>query len=146
MKDENSVEDILDRTQLTFGDIAPLKNPHKQKSKAEDIPAGIRFVLDDGTELEALSGTDITLGRNDDGKSKQNIIDFNPYGGRRQGVSRSHALITITKSGVFLKDLNSTNGTFINGQQLYPMRKYTLEDGDEFTLGDLIIKARFVFA
>lgn len=144
MNDENNVDDLLDQTQLLFGDIAPLKNPHKQKSKAEDIPVGLYFTLDDGTQLETISDKRIMLGR-DKHKNDQIDLDFNPHDGKNRGVSRSHAQITITEKGVFIKDLDSTNGTFINGQQLYPMRKYAIEDGDEIILGHLVVKTTFIF-
>jgi len=33
-------------------------------------------------------------------------------------ISRRHAKITVTQLGVFVEDLNSINGTFVNGQQI----------------------------
>ncbi len=49
------------------------------------------------------------------------------------GLSKEHALISVNEHGVFLTDLNSTNGTFINGikvqtQQLRLTDKITLFD------------------
>lgn len=35
-----------------------------------------------------------------------------------QGVSRRHAEISVTAAGVFIRDLESSNGTFLNGQKL----------------------------
>lgn len=35
-----------------------------------------------------------------------------------QGVSRRHAEISVTRAGVFIRDLGSSNGTRINGQKL----------------------------
>jgi pSer/pThr/pTyr-binding forkhead associated (FHA) protein len=42
-------------------------------------------------------------------------------------ISAEHAVIVTTAADAFLEDLNSTNGTQINGQ---PIRKHYLQDGD----------------
>ena len=47
--------------------------------------------------------------------------------GDRQ-VSRMHARITVSPEGVHLEDLQSKNGTHVNGQPI--SEKYLLEDGD----------------
>jgi hypothetical protein len=48
------------------------------------------------------------------------------------GVSRHHAELRVEDGEVVLVDLGSTNGTFVNGQ---PVRRITLADGTEVTLG-----------
>ncbi len=45
-------------------------------------------------------------------------------------ISRVHAQIRQTQEGAFLQDLNSTNGTFINGQMLEPSQEQAIQDGD----------------
>jgi len=50
-------------------------------------------------------------------------------------ASRNHAVIQKIKEAFFLKDLKSTNGTFINGHKL-PEEKYVkLNPGDVITVG-----------
>ena len=48
-------------------------------------------------------------------------------------VSRRHAQITRFQSGVWIKDLNSTNGTFVNGERL--TQPHLLVLGDVIALG-----------
>ncbi len=48
-------------------------------------------------------------------------------------VSRHHALIQLDRGGAVLEDLNSTNGSFVNGHRV---RRVRLRDGDVVTLGD----------
>lgn len=47
-------------------------------------------------------------------------------------VSRQHARVSFTKEGVFLEDLGSKNGTYLNGQRLEALQK--LHEGDEIQI------------
>ncbi len=49
---------------------------------------------------------------------------------RAKFVSRAHGEIYRDASGVFYVDVNSTNGTYVNGLKLPPKTKYYLKDGD----------------
>ena len=48
------------------------------------------------------------------------------------GVSRHHAELRVETDQVVLADLDSTNGTFVNGQ---PVRRVALSDGTSISLG-----------
>ncbi len=50
-------------------------------------------------------------------------------------VSRRHAAIRYIKQGFYLVDFNSTNGTYINGEQIY--RPTKLEEGDIIRVGNI---------
>jgi pSer/pThr/pTyr-binding forkhead associated (FHA) protein len=50
-------------------------------------------------------------------------------------VSRRHAAIRYIEQGFYLMDFNSTNGTYINSEQIYQPTK--LEDGDIIGLGNI---------
>ena len=49
---------------------------------------------------------------------------------REKGVSRVHAKLEEKKDGIYLLDLNSTNGTFLNGERIESGKDYKLEEGD----------------
>ncbi len=51
-----------------------------------------------------------------------------------EGVSRRHAVIRLTDSGLVIEDLGSSNGTFVNGERIEKAR--SLSPGDEVRLGD----------
>ena len=52
-------------------------------------------------------------------------------------ASRHHALIQKIRDAYFLKDENSTNGTFLNGHRI-PVDKYVrLNAGDKITIGSV---------
>ena len=52
------------------------------------------------------------------------------------GLSKEHAVITVNENGIFIRDLNSTNGTFVNGIKVH---KQKLRQSDKVTLFDTII-------
>ena len=52
-------------------------------------------------------------------------------------VSRHHAKITTTNDEIFIEDLGSTNGTFVNGEKI---TKCKLKEGDRILIGTSIIK------
>ncbi len=90
--------------------------------------------------------TEYTLGReaNPDWPTHE-VIDFNPYNGRERGVSRQHASLQVAFQQLLLIDLESTNGTRVNGQLLAPHQPIQLADGDEVRLGKLPLRIYFKF-
>lgn len=57
----------------------------------------------------------------------------------RQDVSREHCLFVIEPDWVILHDLNSSNGTFVNGQPL--MGPTPIAKGDQILVGPLVLEA-----
>jgi hypothetical protein len=55
-------------------------------------------------------------------------------------VSRRHARITRTPGGYFVTDLDSSNGTTVNGQRLAPHRARQLRNGDRIKVGLVVIR------
>jgi len=54
-------------------------------------------------------------------------------------VSRLHCRLTLQDEGVLVEDLDSTNGTFVNGQRV---RKGLLADGDRLRVGRMEFAVR----
>lgn len=75
--------------------------------------------------------------------NEQPSLDLNPYGGYWYGVSRQHALILVDDGMLKLVDLDSTNGTFLNGTRLPPHQPRILRDGDEIMLSRLVMQVFF---
>lgn len=76
----------------------------------------------DGTLGEFPLGPKTTLGRHP--ANSLRLVD--------REVSKEHAVIEQNGRDYILRDLNSSNGTFVNGRRVKEMR---LKDGDEITLG-----------
>ena len=53
-------------------------------------------------------------------------------------VSRRHAKITTTEADIFIQDMGSTNGTFVNGEKIAGRARLT--EGDRILVGTSIIK------
>lgn len=56
-----------------------------------------------------------------------------------EGVSREHALLVYEDGAYVIEDLQSTNGTIVNGRRV---RSARLADGDEIRLGRTLLRFR----
>lgn len=83
---------------------------------------------------------DFILGEGDFliGKKRQEVDGYLP----ERTVSRIHARIEKDGEDYYLEDLNSTNGTFLNGQRLEYRQKAKLAVGDRILLGN--VEYRFI--
>ena len=76
-----------------------------------------------------LSGSETTIGR-------ESNCDFqvdDPL------ASRKHAIIYLRADGFEIEDLNSSNGTFVNNEQI---TRVPLQESDLIRIGDTILKFR----
>jgi FHA domain len=97
-----------------------------------------------GKEFYVPLGKDYVVGRSTgEVNAPQPDIALNPYGTAENGVSRCHVLISGTDYTIYVSDLNSTNGTWLNGKRLAPNRKQLLNGGDELRLGKLSMIVKF---
>ncbi len=113
---------------------------------------GIRRVLPWVVELR-ISGTPNTIqlqvretmivGRGLSNDPDRPIVDMTPYGGLKKGVSRQHAAILARKQFLTIRDLNSTNGTRLNGFRLDPHQDVPIEHGDEIVFGELKVQVQY---
>jgi pSer/pThr/pTyr-binding forkhead associated (FHA) protein len=55
-------------------------------------------------------------------------------------VSRRHAQIIKARNGYFIVDLNSSNGTYVNGRPLTAARARRLHNGDRVEIGEVVIQ------
>lgn len=81
------------------------------------------------------AGTRVTLQR-----TRQTTLGRDPTCDlilNKRSISRFHAQVTLTQGSYFLEDMNSTNGTFINGNKV--QGRISLKDGDRITMHDIPI-------
>jgi len=79
----------------------------------------------------------ILVGRATEQSNPPINVDLTAFNGSDLGVSRTHARFERTGSRLFIRDLNSTNGTWINGTRLTPMNVHEIYHGDKVEFGRL---------
>ena len=94
----------------------------------------VRAPADSGRQVEFPVSKEITFGRLDAASATFPDIDLTQDRGLEKGVSRRHAKITRKGSELFIEDLGSVNGTFLNGKRLTPYLPHALQDKDEIRL------------
>ncbi len=55
-------------------------------------------------------------------------------------VSRKHGRVLVEDAGVFIEDIGSANGTFVDGVKLEPNQRVEIKDGSEITIGSVVMK------
>jgi hypothetical protein len=97
-------------------------------------PKGIAIYTTEGELVGIWKKNEFFLGRKLEG-SDEGYVDLTSLGAFQKGVSRRHAVIRQIKRGYEIADLESTNGTFIDGKRLVSNRPYTLPSASRVTLG-----------
>lgn len=97
-------------------------------------------VINSGRRIVVDAGEDLLVGRKDNQRGIYPDVDLGLDGGYDAGVSRRHAIISPQAGGYNLEDLDSANGTFVNGQRLPPKASAPLQHGDELKFGTLILR------
>ena len=107
-------------------------------------PVSLKLSIpDSGRDVELPLTKEVNIGRLDPASASFPDIDLTSDGGLEKGVSRRHAKITRRGSEVFIEDLGSINGTFLNRKKLTPYLPQALKSGDELQLGKLILRVGF---
>lgn len=94
---------VLGETTITIEASAE----NSQGEVRSSIPAELENKAEKNFNTQA-AGTTITIGRDSD----NDIVLDHPH------VSRKHAIIKTTNDGTCIQDLNSTNGTYVNGNKV----------------------------
>jgi hypothetical protein len=101
------------------------------------------MIPDSGRDLEVPLTKGVNIGRLDPANASFPEVDLTSDGGLEKGISRRHAKITRQGTEVFIEDLGSLNGTFLNRKKLTPYLPQVLKSGDELQLGKIILRVSF---
>jgi pSer/pThr/pTyr-binding forkhead associated (FHA) protein len=80
------------------------------------------------------------LGRSDGKSDFVPDVDLANYGARDLGVSRRHAALVRYQGSLHIIDLNSVNGTYLNGARILADNPHPLNGGEELRIGDLNLR------
>lgn len=104
---------------------------------------GVLFYIANETKPIVITNEDIIrIGRTDQ-ESTSVTLDVTPFYGAELGVSRLHAEIVFQEGSYFIKDMGSTNGTWVNNTKIAPYRQTLLQDADQIRLGHFTMLVKF---
>ena len=109
----------------------------------DKVPEIVTFEMPDRSLLQVATNQEILIGRKSKHGDTEVTVDLGAFDGHQHGVSRHHALVKYLKDTLFIVDLDSINGTFVNNRRALPTKRYALLDGDEIKLGSLAITIRY---
>jgi pSer/pThr/pTyr-binding forkhead associated (FHA) protein len=102
-------------------------------------PNGLAIYVGQSNEPLIVTAKErLTLGRRRD-VALPDLIDLTAYNAYRMGVSRNHAVLTYKDKRLYIHDVGSVNGTWLNGQRLKPYELYALTPGTPVSLGQLTV-------
>jgi hypothetical protein len=135
-------------TTLRTRQLEPLPSLPFTGDNEETIPVNpnisLVMLIRDSVEPIVVYPTDrTTIGRIDMRRPERPDVDLSAYGGLEQGVSRIHAAIERAGNFLTLVDLNSSNGTVLNGHRLAPNEARPLREGDEVIFGKMVVHIYF---
>ncbi len=101
------------------------------------------FLLNIGKPIALRPEEEFVLGRVVE-QTSEPIVDLAEFDGFALGVSRRHALVQAVGDKYMLTDLNSANGTWLNGHRLVPTRSYVLPSGAVIQLGRMKLIVSYI--
>jgi hypothetical protein len=114
--------------------LATKPNPPEGPELASGATIGLREVSS-GQILSLIGRDNYTLGRAAEDQAIIPDVDLNSLEAYDSGVSRIHAEIRVSADGIVVVDLDSANGTLINGKRLEPQLPTAARHGDIIQLG-----------
>ena len=109
----------------------------------QDRDQVIIHVRDSEEPIIVSPDDELLMGRQDSVSGIAPDLDLTRFGALEKGVSRVHAALRRGEDVLSLVDMESSNGTFLNGQRLAPRQPRLLRDGDEIRLGKLVMHIYF---
>lgn len=100
---------------------------------------GLR-VVSSGQIVSLVGRDNFTLGRVIAGQAVIPDVDLEPYEAHDRGVSRMHAEIRLDPDSIRIIDLESANGTLLNGKRLEPQVPTPIHHGDFIQLGSMSLQ------
>ncbi|MBK9715406.1 MAG: zinc ribbon domain-containing protein [Kouleothrix sp.] len=97
-------------------------------------------VASSGATIALPAAAQAVIGRADPVSNFYPDIDLNPHGALEGGVGRRHARLSVQAGQLMIEDLDSTNGTVVNGQKLAARQSRPLSDGDQILIGKLLLR------
>jgi hypothetical protein len=107
--------------------------------QVEEVPVtDMTVILDDGHHYLVLPmAEEVIVGRAGATQEDQLLMDLGSFDAYELGVSRRHLSIKRRETLIYVADLGSSNGTWLNGQRLLPYAEHLLLSQDVLQLSQL---------
>ena len=120
-----------------------LPNPAQDEISSTTMESSrVATLLAENGKAYPLTEGNVVLGRNSTSNNVKNDIDLTDLDIKKI-ISRRHAMVKHQDNEFILYDLDSRNGTFINGERLLSTQPHTLVSGDVIEFGTGGIKLTF---
>jgi hypothetical protein len=106
------------------------------------IPTTVTLDMN-GIRLDVPTVEVAILGRGSQPENQEILVDLSPFGAGDKGVSRRHLIIRRRGTLIYVADLGSRNGTWLNGQRLVAHGERLLRNGDEIQLSRLKFRVMY---
>jgi hypothetical protein len=132
---------FCDQCGALLGETSSAYATRPSLSQTPAATARSSFVLAEAQErlLFPSDKTELLIGREDAVSNVFPDINLEPFGAEACGVSRRHARLKLHGVEWQIEDLNSTNRSYVNKEQLLPGQPHPLHDGDRVRLGGLTL-------
>ncbi len=118
---------------VLHGAILTLLSDERLEEKS--LPDASAFLRAEGGGIFPVAGRVTLIGRTDPKSGIFVDVDLSPLLSDPKIVSRRHAQIEQEGDHFYVTDLNSVNGTKLNGERLPPKERKPLWDGDTLEVG-----------
>lgn len=117
--------------------LTPPTNRHR-------IHTLVFHIGDDHLAISLKLAERLILGRQSSSTPDTPDLDLGRFKAAEHGISRIHATLECNEAGVYLMDLGSRNGTFVNGQALGAFDPCYLTHGDVLRFGKLSLTLELI--
>jgi hypothetical protein len=140
---------------VTLGKTTKIDTPTPVASLLKMEPIGAALSLDEHLIMFEAEGQSVTfsvrnsvsIGRfSEQAHDPQPDVSLNVFDAAGKGVSRQHLKLLRRQEVLYIEDLGSSNGTFLNGRPLMRNCLRVLRHGDELQVGVLKLNVRFLFS
>lgn len=129
------MQEISQDVPLTDAAIIYRPIPHSPDSTHPTWRVRLEPVYDSRSVIGLDINGEVMLGREQ--STANSIVLFDEADAEQLGVSRQHAVLRPTDGKLYILDLGSTNGTWLNGRSIGVNMPYSLSSGDIVRLGRL---------
>ncbi len=117
-----------------------VRPPAPKPAPPKRTAATVTVALLDGKRFVLRGNGAFGVGRADGAMGWHPAVDLAQHGGEPGGVSRRHAQIDVINGKAYVIDMDSSNGTKLNGCTVAANTRHALRTGDELLFGRVLAR------